>query len=87
MECCGEDREGNFCSECGKALSPGEVSTLLKHIGHQITKLSKEMKYFGEGHKLCASAKKRRDRWTSWKRELTRLVELDNRIKKSEGKT
>lgn len=31
MKCCGEERQGNFCQECGKAMG-STLNTLLRYV-------------------------------------------------------
>ena len=82
MECCGEDRTGKFCSECGSALISGSIAGFLRHIEVQIKKLTNKTNKYGKDEMSRGRDIEERSlkKWTSWRDEVIRLIELDNKI-------
>ncbi len=46
MFCCGKDRTGNFCEDCGKCLTDAVVATLLQHLRTQTNSAKSKLRGF-----------------------------------------
>lgn len=46
MKCCGHERSGKFCSDCGKPLSDDPLARLLAHCHTQIKKQGSQAETF-----------------------------------------
>jgi hypothetical protein len=75
MKCCGKQRIGNFCNECGRPLSNG-LDALLSHCRANESVLRKRIerfnaKYPGEDF---SERSKAYQRWKKWADELEELI-------------
>lgn len=90
MECCGEERVGKFCSECGSKLAVGTIGGLLRHIKASITTATSSVDHYKAQDESASGRESHLKRsesvlrkWTSWENELIRLIGLDRKTKKA----
>jgi len=89
MNCCGEERSGRICSECGKPIKTPLDGLLAYVLGHASLlsqrvvsmELGREdyLKDWPDRHESYAGRvnrlKSQRDKWQSWADELRILIE------------
>jgi hypothetical protein len=87
MICCGEERTGNFCPECGKKVGAGPLSELLLHLKHRVELVKNDTKRrqidvdTTAGNQLeyartrLKNAQEQLAKWQSWLDALTKLMQ------------
>jgi hypothetical protein len=76
MKCCGFDRSGRFCSQCGKSLGENDpLGSLLAHLRHTQAKLLTRMKNGRPPRpSIEGDAAKSHDKFKRWGDELEALL-------------
>jgi hypothetical protein len=85
MNCCGKDRKGVYCSECGKVLMPGNnLYELLTHCRKQYLWLNKRIDGYKDtpepepdsrAFRYRQSVAKREEKWGNWVTLLEHFLE------------
>ena len=82
MKCCGEERTGNFCSECGNPLG-STLHSLLRHVGTHARQIRDRCNFTKARYdrdpnpyleSSMARTLKAAEKWESWQAELQKLL-------------
>lgn len=75
-ECCGQERDGNFCLMCGNSLADGKrpIDELLKHVSKEARK-HKDRHGSRYNNHYYNSKPETVAKWQSWRDALVELME------------
>lgn len=79
-KCCGKDREGRFCSECGKELAISPLIELYEQCRRTeqslIAKAARDRKdkQSGRGEKAAKALEKNAAKWKAWAEAVEEVI-------------